>query len=737
MSGERPFTGTATLDQTFQRALSLHQNGLLRAAESLYRAVLEADRRHLDALLYCGVLRLQQGDADESAILIREALAQNPASAEAHANLASALQALNRHDEAIVSYERALALKPTFAQASYGLATALQALRQHEEAVVRYEAALAIEPTFADASYGLADALRALQQYDEAISRYKTALAVDPDHAEASCGLGNTLQTLQRYDEAIPHYNAALTVDPNYAEAHSGLAAVFHAQKRHDEAITCYRRALSINPDHAETHNNLGNALQAMKRCDEAFACYEAALAIKPEFAAAHHNFGNALQALDRHDEAVVRYEKALAIAPEFAEAHVNCAAALQALNRHEEALTHCEAALLITPTLAAAHNNRGRVLEEIGRISEACHAFEKAIEIAPRSPGLYVNLFNCRKVRAGDPYLAAVEELERDRGSLTDDERIKLDFALSKAYSDTGQHERSFRHLLDGNALKRRQILYDETAVLRWFESVQKNFTAAVIRKRRNLGDPSSAPIFIVGMMRSGTTLVEQIVASHPKVFGAGERKDFSNVVDAVGIARFIMAPRTVLARTLTGERLRRLGAAYLASIRADAPAADKITDKMPANFGFVGLIHLALPNARIIHSCRDSVDTCLSCFSKLFNDEQPFAYDLGELGRYYRAYRALMKHWRSVLPAGVMLDVKYEELVTNFELQARRIVAHCGLEWHDACLSFYETQRPVKTASAIQIRQPIYSSAVGRWRPDRELLRPLLDALGPASVI
>ena len=178
--------------------------------------------------------------------------------------------------------------------------------------------------------------------------------------------------------------------------------------------------------------------------------------------------------------------------------------------------------------------------------------------------------------------------------------------------------------------------------------------------------------------------------------------------------------------------SRLRRGGPGSISGLTTAAPAADKIIDKMPANFRFLGLIHLALPNARIIHTCRDPIDTCLSCFSKLFTDEQAFTYDLGELGRYYRAYQKLMEHWWHVLPPGVMLDVQYEELVIDFEEQARRIVTHCGLEWDDCCLSFYEKQRPVKTASVVQVRQPVYRSSVGRWRPDRDLLRPLLEALG-----
>jgi hypothetical protein len=181
------------------------------------------------------------------------------------------------------------------------------------------------------------------------------------------------------------------------------------------------------------------------------------------------------------------------------------------------------------------------------------------------------------------------------------------------------------------------------------------------------------------------------------------------------------------------TAEQFRNIGDRYLARLEAAAGTAPaRITDKMPGNFSSIGLIHLALPNARIIHTVRDPVDTCLSCFSKLFSADQPFTYELGELGRYYRAYQALMDHWRRVLPEDVLLEVRYEDMVGDFERQARRIVDHCGLPWNDACLAFHETARPVRTASQAQVRQPLYNSSVGRWRPAPEILQPLLDGLG-----
>jgi hypothetical protein len=323
------------------------------------------------------------------------------------------------------------------------------------------------------------------------------------------------------------------------------------------------------------------------------------------------------------------------------------------------------------------------------------------------------------------------MEELAGDRTLLPEEDCRQLLFALGKALADLGQHERSFGYLVEGNALKRQQIGYDEAKVLGEFARIAAVFGPELMEKRRGLGHPSAVPVFILGMPRSGTTLVEQILASHPKVFGAGELLDFERAVTGLSGADGDRTPFPELVPLLSGDQLRQLGTRYLAALTPAAPAAARITDKMPLNFLFAGLIHLALPYAHIIHTSRDPVDTCFSCFSTLFTGNHRVAYELGELGRYYRAYERLMEHWRSVLPNDVMLEVRYEDVVVDLDRQARRIVAHCGLEWEDACLSYYETRRPVRTASVAQVRQPIYSSSVGRWQPYRHLLRPLLEAL------
>jgi tetratricopeptide (TPR) repeat protein len=398
-----------------------------------------------------------------------------------------------------------------------------------------------------------------------------------------------------------------------------------------------------------------------------------------------------------------------------------------------EAALAHHQRALALKPDLADALNNMGNVLKELGRLDEARAAYLQSLALDPKITGVYVNLADSKKFAAGDLHLAAMEALDRGSDPLSDTDRLQLDFALAKAYADIKDHKRSFEHLLRANGGKRAQIKYDEAEVFALLDRIEAVFTPALISQKAAVGDPMRPPIFVIGMPRSGTTLVEQIIASHPEVYGAGELKTLNEIAgDVRGTdGNAIAYPEFVPA--LDAKALRQIAARYLDGIRKHAPAAKHITDKMPSNYYFAGLIHLAMPNAVIIHTIRDPIDTCISCFSKLFTAEQNHTYDLAELGRYHRRYRQLMAHWRRVLPPGRILDVRYEDVVADLEGQARRIIAHCGLAWSEACLSFHETERPVRTASASQVRQPIYQTAVGRWRVYEDFLGRLLGALGP----
>jgi tetratricopeptide (TPR) repeat protein len=666
-------TRVTALPEVMKRAVAAYQRGRLGEADDLARAILSVKADYFDALHLLAVISTQQ----------------------------------RRFDEALASYDRALALRPDHADALCNRGATLHELQRFEEALASYDRALALRPDHAKALYNRGNALKRLKRFDEALASYDRALALQPDHAEALCNRGNTLHELKRFDEALASYDRALTLQPDHAKALYNRGNALRQLKRFDEALESYDRALAARPDDANTLNNRGNMLHELKRFDEALASYDRALALQPDHAEALNNRGDALH--------------------ERGDLH--------------GALTHYRRALSLKPELADLHNGVGNVLKELGQFQEAQSAYLEALRLDPNSTAAYFNLADAKTFKPGDAHLAAMEALAAKTEGLSTTDRMLLDFALGKAYADLNDYSRSFQHLRAGNAAKRASISYDETAILDLFDRIEAAFTPELIAAKSGGGDPSALPIFVFGMPRSGTTLVEQIIASHPAVHGAGELQLLSDVVRSVRgpDGKSLSYPEFVAA--LDAGALRQIGARYAAMLREHAanhgaPSAERITNKGLSNYRYAGLIHLALPNAKIIHTIRDPLDTCISCFSKLFTAEQNYTYDLGELGRYYRRYERLMSHWRRMLPLGRILDVRYEDVVADLEKQARRIIAYCGLPWDNRCLSFHETDRPVRTASATQVRRPIYKSAIGRWRVYENHIEPLLNGLGVTSV-
>lgn len=536
-----------------------------------------------------------------------------------------------------------------------------------------------------------------------------------------------------RLDEAAHLLAQAATANKDSADARIHLAAALTGLKRPEEAVRHCETALSIRSSDPDAHNNLGVALHALGRNEEAAAHYRQALALRPQYPEALNNLGNAVLALGHPEQAAEYYKGALEIRPRYANAHNNLGNAFLAVDRFEDAVREYEAALTIRPIYPEALNNMGDALRALGNIAQAVAAYSKAISLSPTRATFYWNIAHLKRFQADDVEFTAMKQLACRIHRLTTDDQVQLHFALGKAYSDLGDRDRSFSHLMSGNALQRRQIHYDEHETLRRFDRIREVFAPERLRQLQGCGHPSPVPVFIVGMPRAGTTLIEQILASHPHVFGAGELLELEKLASGIRGADGRPFPEAV--PTISGEEMRRLGAAYLSVVRAKAPHAARVTDKLPGNFLFVGLIHLMLPNARIIHARRDPRDTALSCFSLLFPKGQEHTYDLAELGRYIRAYERLMDHWNSLLPDSVMLEVQYENLVQDLEAESKRIISHCRLPWDDSCLGFHRTKRPVKTASAAQVRMPIYRTSIGRWREYRDFLEPLLRVLDNAK--
>jgi predicted O-linked N-acetylglucosamine transferase (SPINDLY family) len=606
-----------------------------------------------------------------------------------------------------------------------------QALTHHRagrfgEAERLYRQVLAVDPRHADSLHLLGVVSHQVGRDDAALDLIGKAIALNDRVADYHCNIGSALCGLGRSEEGLAHYMRAIALDPRHALACNNLGNALVDRGNLAEGEARLRRAVDLKPDYHEAHYNLGNALAAQDRLDEAVAHYRRAIALAPRFANAHNNLATTLEKQGRSQEAATEFARVLEMEPQHASAHYNLGNLLRANAEYEAAIGHYKQALASRPDFADAWNNMGVALAERGDLEAARQAYQRSVEAEPARAAYHRNLAVHKRFEPGDPQLAVLEELARNPHRVPEHEQIDLRFALGKAYADLKQHERSFGHLLAGNALKRTQIAYDESAAMAYMGRIRATFGAELMRAKAGAGNPSPTPVFIVGMPRSGTTLIEQIIASHPSAAGAGELFDLDNI--ARSVPGF---PDTVSG--MSAEELGQLGARYVAATQAVAPAAGRVADKMPWNFHFCGLIHLALPNARIIHARRDAIDTCLSCFSILFDgNSNLYTYDLGELGRFYRAYESLMAHWRAILPPGVMLEVQYEDVVADLEAQARRIVAHCGLAWDDACLAFHKTRRPVRTSSVAQVRQPIYNSSVGRWRPYRHHLRPLFDGLG-----
>jgi tetratricopeptide (TPR) repeat protein len=432
-----------------------------------------------------------------------------------------------------------------------------------------------------------------------------------------------------------------------------------------------------------------------------------------------------------RMDDAVAHYERALFLRPDHADAHNNLGSALLSQGKLDDATAHFERTLAIDPDHAAAHNNLGTVFRDEGRFSDAMAHYERAIAIRPDYTEAHFNRAELTTFDHDHADLKALEALAAGE-NISANKAPFLHFALAKAYEDCGDYARAFEWLRKGNALKRSQIKYDEKSVMEHFQRISRVFGASLLDRLNGEGDPSLAPVFVLGMPRSGSSLIEQVLASHPQIYGAGERADLDIAMSEVLAAgdQPVSYPECVPA--LDGATLRRIGQAYLARLPALAAGQVRVVDKSPGNFLNVGLIRLILPNARIVHTMRNPIDTCASCYSKLFSSGQHFSYDMAELGRYYRSYSEMMAHWRSVLPPAAMLEVSYEDVVDDLQGQARRLIDYCGLPWDDRCIDFHKSIRSVRTASGLQVRQPLFRSSLQRWRRYELGLAPLLQALG-----
>jgi len=482
---------------------------------------------------------------------------------------------------------------------------------------------------------------------------------------------------------------------PKNADAYNLLGTLCHQTGKNQFAVPLIEKAIKLNGKRFDFHNNLGNAYREMGELKKAGLAFKKALKLNPDSLPARSNLGNIYLALGDVDKGIKEQKKTLQINPRY---HI-------------------------------AHFNLGNSYLEKGMKEDAISCYRRTIDLDPTFAKAYRNIVDSRKFKEMDSDITALETFLKSGKVVNSADRVQLLFGAAKAYEDLKDVEKSWEYLKAGNDLHRTTYDYKIEEDLNLMNSLKEAITADYISKNKRDAKQSLAPIFILGMPRSGTSLVEQILASHPKIFGAGELYFFEQLVYHK-IKKGKVAELQDLLPNLKSADFDECAKYYMDFMKA-IPTNDKIiTDKMPRNFLYVGLIKILFPDAKIIHCCRQAEDSCFSIYKKIFVGRQQFAYDLTELGQYYNGYLDLMDHWHDAMP-GEILDIHYEDMVDDTENQTRKLLAYCGVDWHDDCLNFHKTQRVVRTASSDQVRQPIYKSSVAAWRQYEQQLSPLTKVL------
>ena len=672
-----------------------------------------------------GIALLRQGK--DALAALRRTTELLPQDAEAHANLGGVLHDQGRWAEALGSLLRALELRPRDPDSLICAANAMKALGRAGESVALYQGALQIDPTSGEAHNNLGNAFLELGQCAQAAASYRTALRTQPHNAEVHCNLGNALRQLDQLDAAVECSQKALALEPGSSVAHNNLGLCWAAMGRRADAVASYRQALRLSPDYVDALNNLGKVLRDLGERHEALWLHQRAVTLEPALARNHVGLGDALFELRRLDEAEASYRRALALQPAQPKIRVSLAIVLRMQGRLAEAQMDCETALDEDAACVEALCLLGELHADSGRFSRAHELFERVIAHDPSVSSALCSIAAHRRMTTADTqWLRNVQDLLTTPLPLAHE--INLRYALGKYSSDTGEYDQAFTHYRDANELtKRYGTRYEREKLTQRVARIIEHFDSACIEHLQAFGSASEQPVFVVGMPRSGTSLIEQIAASHPRVFGAGELRFWDTAFAAV--------ERTGLESGACERLIPELAREYLQRSQppAEAAGALRVIDKMPANFLYAGLIHAVFPRARIIHMRRHPIDTCLSIYFQNFFNVSTWSNDLEDLAHYYGEYDRVTAHWRAILPAASWLEIPYEALVAGQEEWTRRLLEFLGLPWDPRCLEFHQTQRVVITASKWQVRQKMHTASAGRWRHYEKHVAPLLWLAGP----
>jgi tetratricopeptide (TPR) repeat protein len=598
------------------------------------------------------------------------------------------------------------------------------------EAEVTLRKVLEAAPEFAKPAEDLGYLLVSTGRAADALPFLERATTLDPSLERAWFNLGKALAILGRGLEADAAFERSFALSPERREM--ALAAEHQKEGRLEEAERLYRQVLHGNPRNVDALRLLAQIASGAGHADDAERMLEEAIRIAPDFLLAILDLGKLHKEQDRFAEALASFDRVIALEPNRVKAHYLRAGTLARASFTPEAIAAYRHCLELRPSHAGAHLGLGHVLNASGDFDGAVASYETCKRLVPDSGETLWSLANLKTYRFDDEAVAEMEKHAASDG-LTAESRVNFLFALGKAYEDRGDFERAWDHYQRGNEMRRAEVAYDPVQTEAVNDRIVSTFSAEFLDSMKSAGDPDPAPIFILGLPRSGSTLLEQVLASHSAVEGTAELPYVGRLATSIGRGSRRGPSYPEAALELEAADFAALGAEYLSLARMHRRAATaRFIDKMPNNFPNAGLIALMLPNAKIVDARRHPLDACLSCYRQLFAKGQNFTYDLTEIGEYYLQYQRMMDHWHDVMP-GHVLTVQYEAVVADFEREARRLLEFCGLPWEDACLRFYENERAVRTPSAEQVRQPIYARSVGHWKFYEHHLAELVGVIAP----
>ena len=697
-----------TIDQALQQGIEAHKAGQVQEADRLYTAILKAQPNHPDANHNMGVLAVGVGKVEQALPFFKTALEAKPATAQFWLSYIDTLIKLDKSVDAKAVLDQAKskgAKGDGFDKLEQRLKDAGQKPLEANQIAVgkasKVEDAPKEELQSLMTLYNNGQLALVVEQAQTLTKKYPRALDIWNLMGVSAAQIG-------QLDQAIFAFKRVLTIKPDYADAYNNMGNALKDQGKLEEAIDAYNKALAIKPDYADAYNNMGNALQEQGKLEEAIEAYNKALAIKPDYADAYNNMGNSLKDQGKLEEAIVAYNKALTIKPDNAEAYNNMGIALRDQGKLEEAIVSYNKALSINPDYANAYNNMGNALQDQDKLEEAKASYNKALSLKPDYAVVYRNLSTLRKYQPDDNQITFVREMMQ-QSDLKDDDRCHLQYTLAKMNEDLGDLDAAYGNYISGGKLRQKLLSYDFKQDELKFEQI-KNIAPKL--KEFAFSKPFDAaintPIFILGMPRSGTTLVEQIISSHTEIHGAGELQFLSRFVNSNNIYN----------QTINSENILEVRKNYLNELEKVSQGKPFVTDKMPQNFLHISILLKALPEAKVIHVKRDPAATCWSNFKHYFSaDGLGYSYDLKDTVNYFKLYQDLMDFWDQQY-SDQIYHLDYDKLTFEQEPETRKLVEYLKLGWEDDCLSPHKNKRGVRTASQQQVREKVYTGSSQAWR-------------------